>query len=82
VQSVYGKLGVHVPRTSQQQAGLAQTVSTPRIGDLVFASFSAPNDHVGIYIGNGKVVSALDEAKGVAVSLVTNWPGVHYGRVV
>lgn len=81
VASVYGSLGKTLPRTSQQQAGVAQRVTDPQIGDLVFASFSSPNDHVGIYVGNGNVVSALDEAHGVGTSIAARWPGVWYGRI-
>jgi uncharacterized protein YycO len=84
VQSVFLKLGNQTlahARTSQQQAAVTTPVSSPAVGDLVFGSFSSPNDHVGIYMGGGQVVSALDEAAGVVLGKVANWPGVHFGRV-
>ena len=58
-----------VPRTSESQYEWATPVSTPSPGDLVFAQF--PTDttpspgHVGIYVGDGMVVSAQDPALGV-----------------
>ena len=62
VQHVYGDFGINLPRTSQEQA----TVGTPvadvasaRPGDLVFYEPSASGPgHVGIYIGNGKMINA------------------------
>lgn len=80
VASVYGKFGFNLPRTSQEQANTVTRTDNPQPGDLVFASFKSLNDHVGIYLGGGKVVSALDEAHGV-VDSVANWPSQWFGRV-
>ena len=81
VQSIFAHAGISLPRTSQQQAGSVTQVSNPQPGDLVFASFQSLNDHVGIYLGNGQVLSALDEAHGVNISNVANWPGAWFGGV-
>jgi cell wall-associated NlpC family hydrolase len=80
VASIFGNLGVNLPRTSEQQANAVTPVTAPQIGDLVFGSFKSLNDHVGIYVGNNMVVSAWDEAHGVIENSI-NWPGVHFGRV-
>lgn len=80
VASVFGASGINLPRTSQQQAGVVTQVTTPSPGDLVFGSFKSLNDHVGIYLGGGKVVSALDEAHGV-MDTAANWPGQWFGHV-
>jgi cell wall-associated NlpC family hydrolase len=68
VQLVYRKLGVDLPRTSQQQqhkgtevASLAQA----QPGDLVF--FGEPAHHVGIYVGDGKMIDAPRAGKTVGV---------------
>nr|WP_204263517.1 NlpC/P60 family protein [Geodermatophilus normandii] len=73
VQRVFGDLGIDLPRTSSQQA----TAGTPvaglaeaRPGDLVFFdnSSSRPGiDHVGIYIGDGKMIAAPQEGEVVKV---------------
>lgn len=81
VQSVFEHAGINFPwRTSQQQAQHVTPVSNPQPGDLVFGSFSSPNDHVGIYQGNGLVISAWDEAHGVISNLASTWRGVWFGR--
>jgi hypothetical protein len=63
-QLVFGNLGVDLPRTSSQQATAGTAVaslSEARPGDLVFfdnSSSRAGIDHVGIYLGNGKMIAA------------------------
>ncbi|MFN8472185.1 MAG: C40 family peptidase [Anaerolineae bacterium] len=64
VQWVYGQVGVRLPRTAQQQYN-----ATPRLapedlmpGDLVFFASTYPSSepitHVGIYVGNGRMINA------------------------
>jgi hypothetical protein len=61
---VFGNLGIDLPRTSSQQATAGRAVASledARAGDLVFFDHSSSRagiDHVGIYIGNGKMVAA------------------------
>lgn len=65
VQYVYGQLGISLPRTSQVQANVGAPVtslSNAQSGDLIFFAGSdgtanAPG-HVGIYVGNGKMIDA------------------------
>jgi hypothetical protein len=75
VQLVYRKLGVDLPRTSQQQqhkgtevASLAQA----QPGDLVF--FGEPAHHVGIYVGDGKMIDAPRAGKTVGVHQLYGTP--------
>ncbi|WP_409332257.1 NlpC/P60 family protein [Trujillonella humicola] len=64
VQRVYKDLGFDLPRTSAQQATAGRPVASlaeARPGDLVFFDNSASRagiDHVGIYIGDGKMIAA------------------------
>lgn len=57
-QWAYGKAGVAIPRTSQAQraAGRQVPVSEARPGDLVVYRDDA--SHVGMYVGDGRVVHA------------------------
>ncbi|MDR6554344.1 C40 family peptidase [Paenibacillus qinlingensis] len=71
-QYVFKKVGVNLPRTSQQQARVGKHVSRSdlRVGDLVF--FSIPGKpgvihHVGIYAGNNKILQTYG-AGGVRVT--------------
>jgi soluble lytic murein transglycosylase-like protein len=77
-QLVYGNLGIDLPRTSSQQATAGQAVASldeARPGDLVFFDYSksrAGVDHVGIYIGGGKMIAAPQEGESVKVQDVGN----------
>jgi hypothetical protein len=70
---VYGNLGIDLPRTSSQQATAGRAVASldeARAGDLVFFDHSSSRagvDHVGIYIGNGKMIAAPQEGESVKV---------------
>jgi peptidoglycan DL-endopeptidase CwlO len=72
-QLVYGNLGVDLPRTSSQQATAGRAVASiadARPGDLVFFDYSSSRagvDHVGIYIGNGKMIAAPQAGESVKV---------------
>ena len=77
-QLVYGNLGIDLPRVSAQQATAGQPVASlaqARPGDLVFFDHSSSRagiDHVGIYIGNGKMVAAPQPGEAVKVQDVGN----------
>jgi len=70
-QYVYGKFGINLPRTARAQGRMGQTVSRKNLrkGDLLF--FYVPGrfksnkvvGHVGIYIGNRKMIHANTEPK-------------------
>ena len=62
-QRVYADLGIELPRTSSQQATAGRPVANldqTQPGDLVFFDWSSrPGiDHVGIYVGDGKMIAA------------------------
>ncbi len=72
-QLVYRNLGIELPRTSSQQATSGQAVASlaeARPGDLVFFDHSSSRagiDHVGIYLGNGKMIAAPQAGEVVKV---------------
>lgn len=71
VQYVYAHFGIDLPRTTFEQVNCGTPVSLSDVkpGDLVFEmpSPEGPN-HVGIYIGNGKILDAMDPQNGVTIS--------------
>ncbi len=73
VQRVFADLGIDLPRTSSQQATAGTPVASldeARPGDLVFFdnSSSRPGiDHVGIYVGDGRMIAAPQEGESVKV---------------
>jgi peptidoglycan DL-endopeptidase CwlO len=77
-QLVFGNLGIDLPRVSAQQATAGRPVASladARPGDLVFFDHSSSRagiDHVGIYIGNGKMVAAPQPGEAVKVQDVGN----------
>jgi cell wall-associated NlpC family hydrolase len=77
-QLVYGNLGIDLPRVSSQQATAGRAVASindARPGDLVFFDYSkqrAGVDHVGIYIGGGKMIAAPQPGESVKVQPVGN----------
>ncbi|MGY1805730.1 transglycosylase SLT domain-containing protein [Blastococcus sp. SYSU D00922] len=77
-QLVYKNLGIDLPRTSSQQATSGQAVASladARPGDLVFFDYSSGRagiDHVGIYIGDGKMIAAPQAGEVVKVQDVGN----------
>jgi cell wall-associated NlpC family hydrolase len=59
IQRAYADLGIELPRVSRDQAKAGRPVASleqARPGDLV--AFGRPVDHIGIYIGDGKMIAA------------------------
>jgi len=68
VQRVYADLGVSLPRVASDQARAGEPVASlaeAKPGDLV--TFGSPADHIGIYIGNGKMIDAPHAGAAVRV---------------
>lgn len=57
--------------------GLANR-SSPQVGDLVVYGFSGRVSHVGIYIGGGKVISALTSGVSIHGTMAVNKPFIAY----
>ncbi len=77
-QLVFGNLGVDLPRVSSQQATAGRPVASvadARPGALGFFDYASDRpgiDHVGIYIGNGKMIAAPQPGEAVKVQDVGN----------
>jgi cell wall-associated NlpC family hydrolase len=72
-QLVFGGLGIDLPRVSSQQATAGRPVASladARPGDLVFFDYTSGRagiDHVGIYLGEGKMIAAPQPGESVKV---------------
>lgn len=66
--------GVTIPRTSSAQYSFGTPVSESELrpGDLVF--YYSPVSHVGIYVGGGRVVHALNPGSGVQITGLHDLP--------
>ncbi|MEF3120085.1 NlpC/P60 family protein [Kocuria sp. CPCC 205268] len=74
-QWVYAQQGIDIPRTSQQQWAAGTPTTDPQPGDLVVQNGGA---HIGIYLGGGKMISALNPTQGTFVHSVNAMPTVGY----
>ena len=68
VQYCYKKVGVNLPRTTHDQINCGKPVSQKdlKIGDLVLPN----HGHVGLYIGNGKMIHAPKNGDPIKISNV------------
>lgn len=80
-QRAYGAVGVHLPRVSEDQARVGRSVPNLRAarpGDLLAWNNSTRNkgaDHVAIYLGKGKMISAPRRGARVHISRVADQDG-------
>ena len=91
VQWVYRQVGVSLPRTAQQQFNATIRLAPDQLepGDLVFFANTYPSHepitHVGIYVGNGRMINAPSEGDVIReLPVFTGFWGAHYaggGRV-
>ncbi len=79
VQSVYAHFGVSLPRTSSQMrsAGYAVSYEEALPGDLILY-----DGHVGLYMGDGNIVNAMNEADGIGICSATYTTIVAVRRVL
>lgn len=70
----YRQVGISLPHSSRSQSRVGKRVALNALkpGDLVF--YYSPISHVGIYIGNGKVVDAANRRTGVRVTSLKSMP--------
>lgn len=78
----FKQAGINIPRTAAQQYLSAEKIeaSSAKAGDLVFFSYSKGIAHVGIYLGDGRMLDSQNN--GVVVESLEWWNKylVGYGR--
>lgn len=76
----YAAAGIKLPRTASGQyyRGPAVAPTAPlEVGDLVFYGTASDVHHVGLYVGEGRIVNATTFGQPVKVSFL-HWPGDDY----
>lgn len=78
VMSVYGAFGVSLPHSSSadRSVGTGVSVNDIQAGDIVCYS-----GHVGIYVGNGSIISAASPSQGIKYSSVNYHPILAVRRI-
>ena len=81
----YAKAGINLPRTAASQAGIGRRIpaslgtDTLKPGDLVFYATAPGHDatiyHVGIYMGNGKMINAPRPGTVVRLDAISSMSG-------
>ena len=81
-QYVFGQVGKSLPRTADQQLRAATRIarSQARAGDLVFYLGGGRAYHVGIYLGNGRMIDSPHTGSSISVRSVYSANAV-FGRV-
>ncbi len=79
VQSVYANFGIALPRTTWDMVNAGYEVSYDQAlpGDLVLY-----DGHVGLYMGDGTIVNAMNEAQGIGICSATYAPIITIRRVL
>lgn len=79
VQSVYANFGISLPRTTWDMESVGYAVSYDQAlpGDIVLY-----DGHVGLYMGDGNIVNAMNEADGIGICSATYAPIVTIRRVL
>ena len=85
VMGVYKHFGITLSHSSRAQAGEGTRISYSEIqpGDLVFyANSSGTINHVAIYIGGGRVISASNPKSGIRINKYNYRTPVRYVRIL
>lgn len=67
VSYVYAKAGINLTAYTYAMKGEVKATSNPQPGDIVFTNGYS---HVGIYVGNGQMISALNPSQGTQLTAV------------
>lgn len=79
VQSVYAHFGIGLPRTTwdMEHVGIPVGYEEAIPGDIVLY-----DGHVGLYMGDGNIVNAMNEADGIGICSATYTPIITIRRVL
>lgn len=84
----YEQLGIQLEHRASKQDTSGKLVSDPKPGDIVVFKYNGSNDayHVGIYVGNGKMIHAPKHGHATRVEDISTFGGsyskVTYRRLI
>lgn len=80
----YEQLGIELKHSASAQKNSGKQYKTPKIGDIVafgWKNYSGAQ-HVGIYIGNGKMIHAASPGHRTAIISVKKWAKMNWNTKV
>lgn len=80
---VYQNFGINLPRSASEQAYVGNSVSLDNImpGDIVVSGYDGKVGHASLYIGDEKLVHALNSNVGIVVTSLYIMPIIDVRRV-
>ena len=81
---VFANYGVYLPRSAPEQAyaGVHVDLSDIKPGDIIVSGYDGVVCHVALYIGDGKLVHALNSNVGIVVTSMYIMPIIDVRRVI
>lgn len=81
---IYQQYGIYLPRSAYEQLFVGNEVDINDIkpGDLVLSGYNGKTHHVAIYMGDGRIVHALNENVGIVITGLYNMPITGIRRVL
>lgn len=81
---VFAEFGISLPRSAPQQAysGISVGIDNIMPGDLVLSGYDGQIGHVAIYIGDSKLVHALNSNVGIVITDLNIMPILDVRRVI
>lgn len=74
VKYVYSSFGIEMPRTTSDLArnGMGISFDSIKKGDIVVFFSGGSYSHCGIYVGDGQIIHAFNDAQGVVISGISD----------
>lgn len=81
---VFANYGVYLPRSAPEQAYAGRHISLEDIrpGDIIVSGYDGVVCHAALYIGDGKLVHALNSNVGIVITSMYIMPIIDVRRVI
>lgn len=79
----YKDLGINLEHSASVQKNSGKKVKTPKVGDIVAFGWKGYDGagHVGIYVGNGKMIHVGKKGEATEIVGINEWAGNRYSKI-